>query len=310
MSEIYFAGGCFWGVQHYFELVRGVTGTEVGYANGPEGNVGYREVCAGSGHAETVKVEYDPAVISLSALLDLYFDVVDPVSVNRQGNDAGVQYRTGIYWTDPADEIVIKLALEALQRRNDKPIAIEAEPLKNFIPAEAYHQDYLDKNPGGYCHIGQDMFEKARNANPPHGEAAVDKGELRQRLTPMEYAVTQESATEPPFTGEYDEFFEPGIYVDVVNGKPLFASTDKYNSGCGWPAFTKPIAELKEVEDRSFGRVRTEVRSAVSHLGHVFPDGPRDRGGLRYCINSAALKFIPKDQMEVEGYGEFLKYVK
>lgn len=136
-----------------------------------------------------------------------------------------------------------------------------------------------------------------------------NKEQLKQRLTPEQYAVTQEAATEAPFTGKYDDFYQPGIYVDVVSGEPLFSSQDKYDAGCGWPAFTKPIAKLTEKRDQSFGMERTEVRSkeANSHLGHVFTDGPLDRGGLRYCINSAALRFIPIDQLDKEGYGEYKK---
>lgn len=133
--------------------------------------------------------------------------------------------------------------------------------------------------------------------------------DLRHRLTPEQFAVTQEAATERPFTGEYDDFYQPGIYVDVVSGEPLFSSLDKYDAGCGWPSFTKPIqqAQLDEHFDTSFGMRRTEVLSpkAQSHLGHVFPDGPTDQGGLRYCINSAALKFIPADQLTTAGYGQY-----
>lgn len=138
--------------------------------------------------------------------------------------------------------------------------------------------------------------------------------EAIRKLTPEQYRVTQENATERPFTGEYNNHKAPGIYVDVVSGEPLFASSDKFESGCGWPSFTKPIVpeHVSERRDTSHGMIRTEVRSAHgdSHLGHVFPDGPRDRGGLRYCINSAALRFIPRDRMEAEGYGAYLDQVE
>lgn len=138
--------------------------------------------------------------------------------------------------------------------------------------------------------------------------------EAISRLTPEQFRVTQKNGTERPFTGEYDEHFEPGIYVDVVSGEPLFASSAKFNSGCGWPSFSKPIvaANVAELRDASHGMVRTEVRSTHgdSHLGHVFPDGPREMGGLRYCINSASLRFVPKDQMQAEGYGDYLDQVE
>lgn len=134
------------------------------------------------------------------------------------------------------------------------------------------------------------------------------------RLTPEQYRITQQNGTERPFTGEYDHHFAPGLYVDVVSGEPLFASSMKYNSGCGWPAFARPVepANIVELRDTTHGMIRTEVRSrhGDSHLGHVFPDGPRELGGLRYCINSAALRFIPKDRMEAEGYGDYLDQVE
>lgn len=136
--------------------------------------------------------------------------------------------------------------------------------------------------------------------------------EALARLTPEQYRVTQQSGTERAFTGEYDKHFEPGIYVDIVSGEPLFASSAKFNSGCGWPAFSKPIDNVTEHADNSYGMRRVEVRSkhGNSHLGHVFPDGPREMGGLRYCINSAALRFVPKAEMEAQGYGQYLDQVE
>ncbi len=310
--EIYLAGGCFWGTEKYFSMLPGVLSTQVGYANGNTENPSYEEVCHnGTGHAETVKVEYDDALLGLPFLLERYYDVIDPVSVNRQGGDHGPQYRTGIYYTDEADRPVIRASIAALQEKYAQPIAIEVESLRNFYPAEDYHQKYLDKNPGGYCHIGPAKFEAARGAvdtaarypKPPAGE-------LKARLDNLQYAVTQESATEPPFHNRYYAEFNPGIYVDITTGEPLFLSDDKFESGCGWPSFSRPIADalLAQREDNSFGRRRTEVRSkhGDAHLGHVFPDGPAERGGLRYCINSAALRFIPKEMMEREGYGAYL----
>ena len=165
-KEIYFAGGCFWGTEHFFKQIRGVTDTEAGYANGTTPNPTYEEVCTGrTGHAETVRVTYDPAVVTLPGLLDLYFQTIDPTSLNRQGGDVGTQYRTGVYYVDPADREVIEAALEDLSKKYLDPIEVENEPLRNFYPAEGYHQDYLEKNPGGYCHIPRSLFETARSAN-------------------------------------------------------------------------------------------------------------------------------------------------
>ena len=311
MKTIYFAGGCFWGVQKYLSLIPGVEETTVGYANGATENPSYKEVCQSSGHAETVRVVYDEKFVTLTGLLDLYAEIIDPVSVNRQGQDTGIQYRTGIYYEDESDRSIISGWLTLLQERLSEPMAIELAPLQNFYPAEEYHQNYLDKNPGGYCHISAAKFDKARSgANQTH----TGNNELRGRLTPMQYEVAVGGATEPPFENEYFGNFEPGIYVDVISGRPLFISTDKFESGCGWPAFSKPIdaALLTQLPDYSYGRTRTEVRASDSgaHLGHVFADGPEELGGLRYCINSASLRFIPRDKMERAGYGELLPLVK
>lgn len=311
-KTIYLAGGCFWGTSHLFSLVPGVQDTISGYANSIVPDPTYQEVCSGKTEAaETVEVVYDPDKVGLSDLIALYFKSIDPLSVNKQGGDTGTQYRTGIYWTDPADEAVVRIMLETLQRRHKQPLAIEAGPLRNFYPAEEYHQDYLMKNPGGYCHVDPALFREAK-AMKPRSEA--DKAELRARLTPLQWEVTQHGATESPFVNEYDDEFRPGIYVDITDGTPLFASSRKYNSGCGWPAFTKPLTEdlITEHRDTSFGRIRTEVRSASSgaHLGHVFPDGPASEGGLRYCINSAALRFIPLEDMEASGYGDYIPLVE
>lgn len=309
IKTIYLAGGCFWGTEHLMSLVPGVVATRVGYANSRVENPDYKLVCSGVTHAaETVQVEYDDAQVSLSDLLTLYFRSIDPVSLNRQGEDSGTQYRTGIYYVDEADVPVIEAHLATLQRRHKEPLAIEMSRLDNFYHAEEYHQQYLEKNPGGYCHVNPELFKEAKAMRKARHDAT-----LRERLTPLQWEVTQCGATEQPFINEYDEEFRPGIYVDITDGTPLFLSSRKYNSGCGWPAFTRPIAPdlMSEHIDTSYGRVRTEVRSSSSgsHLGHVFNDGPREDGGLRYCINSAALRFIPLEMMEAEGYGQYIPMI-
>ncbi|MDE6007108.1 MAG: peptide-methionine (R)-S-oxide reductase MsrB [Muribaculaceae bacterium] len=309
-KEIYLAGGCFWGTAHLFSLIDGVESTVVGYANSKIEDPTYKMVCSGmTGAAETVKVVYDDEYVGLSELLTIYFRSIDPLSVNQQGNDRGTQYRTGIYYIEASDIPVIEAVVATMQRRYAEPLAVEVMRLKNFYSAEIYHQDYLYKNPGGYCHIDPRLFEEVKGIK----SKKKDKIELKQRLTPLQWEVTQNGATERPYENEYDDEFRPGIYVDITDGTPLFVSSRKYDSGCGWPAFTKPIdtGSITEHLDTSYGRKRTEVRSASSgaHLGHVFPDGPAEDGGLRYCINSASLRFIPKQQMEEEGYGDYIHLV-
>ena len=278
---IYLAGGCFWGVEAFIARLKGVNSTEVGYANGRDLAPTYEKVCTGkTGHAETVKATYNPKIITLEEILENFFKIIDPYSKNRQGPDIGTQYRTGIYWQDPADRNVVMTFLNEKQKLTDKRIAVEAYPISSFYPAEGYHQKYLEMNPQGYCHVDLNL---------------IDDEEFNH-LSKEEYEITQLSLTEPPFSGKYDDFFEEGVYVDVVDGEVLFSSDDKFDSGCGWPAFSKPVSDDVIVKHRDFshGTTRIEVRSAKSnsHLGHLFHDGPG--GSPRYCINSAALKFIPK----------------
>ena len=316
LRKIWLAGGCFWGVEAYMARIPGVSATSVGYANGRTANPTYREVCSHrTGYAEAVHLEYDPQRLSLRDLLGYFFQIIDPTTLNRQGNDLGDQYRTGIYYQDPADLPIIQAAVAAEQEKQTKPVVTEVMPLQNYYLAEEEHQHYLEKNPGGYCHIsfaslpadapGQPLVDPARYPAP-------DDDKLRKTLSPGQYQVTRLGATEQPFTGAYWDYDEPGIYVDVVTGEPLFSSRDKFDAGCGWPSFSHPVdpAVIREKTDSSHGMRRIEVRSRAgdSHLGHVFTDGPAESGGLRYCINSAALRFIPLDKMEAEGYG-YLKHL-
>ena len=308
---IYLAGGCFWGLEAYMERIQGVIDAVSGYANGKGDTTNYQLLHA-TDHAETVKVTYDPNKISLDKLLQYYFRVIDPTSINKQGNDRGRQYRTGIYYQDGADKAVIEQALAQLQTKYKKPVQIEVQPLKNYIVAEEYHQDYLKKNPNGYCHI--DITKADEPVIDEKDYPKPSDAELKAKLTPLQYSVTQNKHTERSFSNEYWDNFQPGIYVDVTTGEPVFSSNDKFESGCGWPSFTKPIA--KEVvhyqTDNSFNMQRTEVlsRAGNAHLGHVFDDGPKDKGGLRYCINSASIKFIPLAEMEKAGYGYLIQSIK
>lgn len=313
VREIYLAGGCFWGVEAYMARIDGVIDAVSGYANGKTENPSYEDlIYRNSGHAETVKVLYDSKRLSLDEVLIYYFRIIDPTSLNRQGNDIGVQYRTGIYYKDAADLPVIKGRIEELQKEYDRPIAVEVDVLKQFFNAEEYHQDYLDKNPAGYCHI--DLNKAYEPVIRVSDYPRPSDEEIKSKLTAEQYDVTQRNATEPSFMNKYVDLTDPGIYVDVVTGEPLFSSKDKYHSGSGWPSFTRPIASyvVKYVVDKSLFMTRTEVRSRSgdSHLGHMFEDGPKDRGGLRYCINSAALRFVPLAEMEAQGYGDLISKVK
>lgn len=311
MAEIYLAGGCFWGLEEYFSRIEGVEETTVGYANGQVESTNYQLIHQ-TDHAETVQVAYDEKRVSLRELLLYYFRVIDPLSVNKQGNDVGRQYRTGVYYVREADRLIIEQVFAEQEEQLGQKLAVELEPLKHYILAEDYHQDYLKKNPGGYCHINvndaaQPLVDAGRYPKP-------SQQQLKDKLIEEQYQVTQQSATERPFQNAYNTTFDTGIYVDVTTGEPLFFAADKFESGCGWPSFARPLTKdvVRYYEDKSHSMERIEVRSRSgnAHLGHVFADGPQELGGLRYCINSAALRFIPKEQMEKEGYGYLLTYMK
>ena len=315
LRDIYFAGGCFWGVETYMSRIYGVADVTSGYANGTTDNPSYEDVLyRNTGHAETVHVRYDPDLVDVHTLLTHYFAIIDPTILNRQGNDRGTQYRTGIYYTDMEDLAVINEYIKEEQTRHQDPIVTEVTALRRYDLAEEYHQDYLEKNPDGYCHIDFSSLEEPLISVDPNAYAKPEDAVLVNTLTREQYDVTQKGRTERAFTSELNTIKEPGIYVDIVTGEPLFSSRDKYDSGTGWPSFTAPIAPevVRDWEDNSAGMQRMEVRSRVgdSHLGHVFEDGPDDKGGLRYCINGASLRFVPKAQMAEEGYGKFLPLVE
>lgn len=318
-SEIWLAGGCFWGVEAFLSKIPGVIHTETGYANGNTENPSYEEVCRnGTGHAEAVYIKYNSYKIGLEKLLNYFFKIIDPTTLNRQGHDMGTQYRTGIYYKSISDKNRIENYLSEQQPLFKKKILTEVLPIRNFYKAEEYHQDYLNKNPNGYCHIDLSLLNSLKNEE----QIKVDKSKyvkadddtLKTTLTREQYNVTQKSSTEPPFQNSYWDNKKKGIYVDIVTGEPLFISNDKFDSGCGWPSFTRPIDDevIDYHEDKAIGMNRTEVRSRVGdgHLGHVFEDGPADEGGLRYCINSSSIRFIPLEDMNDSGYGEFVHLIK
>lgn len=315
-NVIYLAGGCFWGLERLMQSIPGVKDTQCGYANGTgEQDANYAAVCCGkTGFRETVRVEYDPEQISLDSLLLTFFHVIDPSVENRQGYDVGTQYQTGIYYTDDKAKETVERIVEMEKGRYDK-FCVETGPLVNYFPAEEGHQDYLLHNPTGYCHIPLwkiKLFENMRIDPGKYPKPPEDI--IRQMLTEEQYRVTQQSGTEYPFQNKYWDKFQKGIYVDIVTGEPLFSSWDKFESGCGWPAFSRPIEEpaILRFRDNSHGMQRIEVRSRAgnSHLGHVFQNDPDSPNGVRYCINSASLRFIPYEQMQAEGYGYLMDIVK
>ena len=310
-KEIYLAGGCFWGVEEYFDNILGVLKTNVGYANGETETTDYSSINK-TGHTEAIYLVYDPQVIPLERILEYFYSVIEPTSLNRQGNDIGTQYRTGIYYVDEEDLEIINRVTQKEQEKYSEPIATEIEPIMNYILAEDYHQDYLKKNPNGYCHIDLTNIPQQKPLIRTSDYPKPSLDEIKAKLSDLEFSITQESATEVSFSSPLLDINEDGLYVDIVTGEPLFLSTNKFDSGSGWPSFTRPIKNEVVVfkKDASLGMERTEVRSRIgdSHLGHVFPDGPKSEGGQRYCINGGALEFIPLQNFEAMGYGDFKVY--
>lgn len=306
-----FAGGCFWCMVRPFEQTQGVIEVVSGYTGGNKEEPTYEEVCSHrTGHYEAVQVTFDPGILPYEKLLDLFWRQIDPTDEGGQFHDRGSSYRTAIFYHNDIQKEKAQKSKRDLNEssRFKKPVATQILPACPFYPAEDYHQGYHKKNSSHYglyrMGSGRDAFIQKYWG----GEKAADDGQLKKRLTRTQYEVTQKSATEPPFRNEYWDNKLEGIYVDIVSGEPLFSSKDKFDSGCGWPSFNRPIyaENITEKEDLSHSMARSEVRSkgADSHLGHVFDDGPGITG-LRYCINSAALRFIPKEDLEKEGYGRY-----
>lgn len=309
MQKIYLAGGCFWGIEAYFQRVKGILATRVGYANGKSFETSYARL-KDTDHAETVEVVYDENIINLAEIFERFYRIIDVSSFNKQGNDVGRQYRSGIYYIDDYAAAVAKVSLALLAKHTGAPIAIELEKLTHFIEAEDYHQNYLKNNPTGYCHINLSMASEKISRQ----QALKDAEIAALALDEESLDILLHKATERPFSSEYNAFSEVGLYVDKISRQALFSSEDKYDAGCGWPSFTKTISTdaVLYLADNSYGMQRIEVQSSIqaAHLGHVFNDGLKEKGSLRYCINGKSLLFIPLAKLVDSPYEHYLPYFR
>ncbi|MFC4022997.1 peptide-methionine (R)-S-oxide reductase MsrB [Oceanobacillus longus] len=310
-----FAGGCFWCMVEPFDQRPGIESVISGYTGGHVENPTYEEVCSNTtGHVEAVKITFDSSIMSYEQLLNTFWQQIDPTDPGGQFNDRGESYQTAIFYHTEQQKQIAENAKQELgaSGKFSKPIATQILPAKTFYPAEENHQDYYKKQSFHYRLYKKGSGREDFIKNTWQGK--VDKSELKKKLTPIQYHVTQENGTERPFQNEYWNNDKEGIYVDIVSGEVLFSSKDQYDAGCGWPSFTKPVDpyQVENQTDKTHGMVRTEIRSnsSDSHLGHVFEDGPTEAGGLRYCMNSAAMRFIPKEEMEEKGYENYLYLFK
>jgi peptide methionine sulfoxide reductase msrA/msrB len=344
-EKVVFAGGCFWCTESEFNHATGVVSAISGYADSAKENPSYEEVGSEQVKArEAVEVVYDPTLVNFETLLEKYWRHIDPTDNGGQFGDRGYSYTTAIYYTTEDQKLKSESAKIKIEEVKKVKVVTDIIPFVNFYPAEEYHQDYKDKNPIRYAGYREGsgrnsyirlhwqdgstttkaIFDIEKNMQDKNKNKSIEKSWLNfnsemktekiKSLTSIQYDVTQKEGTERPFNNEYDKNTEIGIYVDIVSGEPLYLSKDKYDSGTGWPSFVKPISDsvLTLKTDNYLLYSRTEVRSKIadSHLGHVFEDGPADKGGKRYCMNSAALRFVSLENMEKEGYAEYVNLLK